>query len=293
MKFEENYLTKNQEEIAEKVIKAVEKHLNIKPPDCTILGLNPSQYIEELKEREKHGTKKEIKKTEKYIKFIKEKYDKYVKIEFNLGAKLKKLVFMTTESATRGFGEQGTAVYDSWTGLLDFSIPSQIIFGRIAKKPRHGSGTYLFAPLNFPISELLEKFEQKSQQNNLDDFLLRLTSAINFIELLSRIRQSKQVIDQMRTMRQLIKSKEPSGIKIIDKLNMNRILKKTMKSLSHFGNTIDGIVEYVSEVDVSTLCFPVQVGTFLQIANYRSRISQHDKSVKAITALVVALNELT
>ena len=290
MQFEENYLTKNQEKIAEKVIKAVEKQLNIKSPDCTILGLNPSQRIEELKEGVKYKTNKEIKKTEKYIKSTKKKYDKYVKIVFNLGAKLKKLVFMTAESASSFFGLESTTVYDSWTGLLDFSIPAQIIFGRIAKRPRHGFGSYLFAPLNFPTSDLLEKIEQKSQQNNLDNFLLTLTSANPLIKFLSRIRQSKQAFDQMRTMRQLIKSKEPSGIEIIDKLNMNRILKKTMKSLSHFGNTSDGIIKYVSEVDVSTLCLPMQVGTFLQIANYRS---EHDKSVKATTALVDALNELT
>ncbi|NVM54605.1 MAG: hypothetical protein HWN66_12950 [Candidatus Helarchaeota archaeon] len=71
MQFEENYLTKNQEKIAEKVIKAVEKQLNIKSPDCTILGLNPSQRIEELKEGVKYKTNKEIKKTEKYIKSTK------------------------------------------------------------------------------------------------------------------------------------------------------------------------------------------------------------------------------
>ena len=64
----------------------------------------------------------------------------------------------------------------------------------------------------------------------MDGNLLKLASANRVCELLHAIRRSKEAFEQMKTMLQLVKKKQLTDILMIDQLNEDKDLVKTMKS---------------------------------------------------------------
>lgn len=296
MSYEENYFipedhpsAKYQRKSHNKIIKAVTKYFKLDhPPPYTFLGLNPSKYVEELEQSKEGKTPKEIKKIDKKIKQVIGQAADNDKFIFDFDEILKRLVITGGQIPTNGLF--GRATYDRWTALLDLSVFDSFIFGRVCNKPKHGSGTYCFAPINFPTSKLEMIINERSQLVGSDEALLNLIQSDRLIKILDDIRYTKQALDQLRTMRLLIKDKELTGIEFIDNLNQNKNLVKKMKSVGHFGAAQYGITKHVSDIDVSTVCLPIKGATFVQLVNFE--IYGHKKSLKGLFSLVEALREI-
>ena len=92
---------------------------------------------------------------------------------------------------------------------------------------------------------------------HVDEFIEKLSlvtpdvvDANPFIDLLDKIRFSKECFDQMKIMFQKVKSNELTGNPVVDNFNFNKALLKSVSKIEHFGHLDTGIVKYQSEVDV-------------------------------------------
>ncbi|NHI91640.1 MAG: hypothetical protein EAX96_03985 [Candidatus Lokiarchaeota archaeon] len=301
MRYDENYLSENQEKKVKKVLKAVQDYYKWDDiPDCSVLGLNPDEEIEkltpilnklsELYEQETDKKKKkEFKKKYKEVKqtqtSLKNEADYRIKIVLPFKDVLKQMTIMSEWRKTEFLGSS----YYSYTCLLDLVIESPVIFGRKARKKMHGFGNFFFAPIQFNLPELDKKIDDAIVDDKSDEFLLTLTRANPMIEMLDRICMSKEACEQMRIMNQMEKDGELTGINIVDQLNHNSDLVKKMKKICHFGHYNAGIIKNVSEIDVSTLCLPLKRGTILYLIDYEDK---HKNSLQAIDTLKDALIHL-
>ncbi len=285
MNFEANYLIKTQEKLALHIIKDVKNYLKTDHLSYTILGLNPTDSINELEESKLGKDKKEIKAIDSRIANMRFFANNTVKLIFNLDNKLRQLAVIATIQSTQSY----YTIYYVWTGLLEFSISNQLIFGRADKKPSHKSGKYFFAPTEFRLpDDLIKKIDQDTLEDKFEHKILLLASANPLIDLLESMRHSREAFDQMKTMLQLVNSKQETEIQMIDKLNINKQLVNDMKSVGHFGATEFLLFKHVSEVDVSTICLPLPLVTLIQIADYEST---HKRVLKAFFSLSDALQE--
>ncbi|NVM27892.1 MAG: hypothetical protein HWN65_03535 [Candidatus Helarchaeota archaeon] len=233
MSFDEKFVTKPQKKIADMAIKAVAKQFKFAESPPTILGLNPWKGFKEMEETEGVEIRYESKEVEEEVKVLKSYANFFVKVVFHLEGTLNELVFIATCRVTPNFN----ARYYLWSGILDFSTDEQIIFGRIAPNqvPRHGGGTYCFAPLNLTIHPTQEMIDGAIQREYIDQFLTLITQADNHMEILKKIQGSEETIYSMRNMSQLLKAKEQTGFKLINNLNKNKNLIKTMSAVGHSG----------------------------------------------------------
>jgi hypothetical protein len=295
MSYEENYFlpgdspsAKAQRKSHERIITAITKYFKLNsPPPYTFLGLNPSKYVQELEQSKEGKLPKEIKEIDKKIMRVRDIAANNDKFIFDFNDPLKRLVITSNSIPVTGL--MGSASYERWTALLDFPISDQFIFGRVCKKARHGSGTYCFAPINFPISGIEEIIEEKSQILGTDKVFLDIIQADPLIKILDEIRYTKEAMDQLRTMRQMIEEKELTGIKLIDNLNQNKKLVKKVESVGHFGAVQQGLSLFRSDADVSTVCLPIKGSAFIQLVNFE--IYGHKKSIEGLFSLVNALRE--
>lgn len=295
MTYEENFYlppghpgAKVQRESHEKIIKAVTQQLKLDhPPPYTFLGANPSEYVEELEKSKEGKSPKEIKEIGKQIQQLQSVATNHDKLIFDFNDIITRLVVTSSSVPTTG----GNAFYTRWTALLNFTVSDQFIFGRSCKKPRHGSGTYCFAPINFPVAELEKIINERTQEAGSEETLLKLVQVDSLIKLLDGLRYAPESLDHLRTMRQLVEEKQLSGIKLIDSLNQNKNLMKKMQSVGHFGAVQQGLSLLRSDTDVSTICLPVKTPqkevTFIILVSFE--IYGHKKSLEGLYALVDAL----
>lgn len=268
-----------------KVLKEIKRFLKVERLDYTILGLNPKKLLEDLEQSKEGKDKKELKAIESRITNIMFEVNSCVKIIFDFKDKLKQLVYMSGMLPTEHF----VAFYDSWTALLDFPISKPLIFGRAHNKPVARKGEYFFAPLDVSLpNEILTSIDQEIEKGKVDQYLYGLASANIMIDLLEKMRYSKEAFDQMKTMLQLIKKKQQTGIHIIDKFNSDKNLTNLMKSVPHFANTMTIIYQHASEVDVSTICMPLKIATLVQIVDFGA---SHKKTLRALYYLSKVLEE--
>ncbi len=297
MMYEENFYlpethpgAKNQRKRAEKFIKAVTKYFKLaEPPPYTFLGLNPSELVEKLENSKEGKTPKEIKEINKEIQRTQATASNNDKIIFDFDDIITRVV-ITSRTVPISGGLFGLAFYDCWTALFDLSLSDQFIFGRVCKKPKHGSGTYCFAPLDMPISQLQDIIEEKSQEAGMEKTLLNIIQMDSLIKLIDNIRYTKEAADQLRPMREIIKNKELTGIATIDQLNGNNPLMKIMKKVGHFGAVQQGLSKLRSELDISTVYIPLKQASLFHLVNFESY--DHKNSLNALFSLATALHNL-
>ncbi|MFX0101636.1 MAG: hypothetical protein ACFFCS_18850 [Candidatus Hodarchaeota archaeon] len=287
MTFNENFLSKRQDIIASSAIKSLVAGFDLEnPPEHVIKGLDPEEVIAEIEASKEGKTGKELKKLNKKIKDTNEYVDNYVKIVFHFEEGIRTLVLTSDVKNTRKF----YVPRRTWTGVLDFPISTPFIFGRACKKARHGGGTYCFAPFHpGALKVVMDVFSQKFEKVFEKYFPFEIVEGGKIIEFLEIIRFTPESIDQMRTMFQLMQSKEQSGIPLIDTLNSDVDLVKAIKKIPHFGNSEWLKTLYQSEVDVSTVFFPYKETTIFQIDNF---VYTTKDSCKALKLLVNTLKSM-
>lgn len=274
--FEQNLLNPEQEKIAAKLIKEAKKFFKTDQLDYIKYGLNPKSELDELDQAKEGKDKKELKAIETRKSNIVFETNLTVKIVFNFKTKLRQIVFRSGIMPT----EKYFANCNTWTALLDFPTSTPLLFGRAHKEPAFHKGEYFFAPLDPALfGDLFTK---------LDRHLFELSAAEPTINFLEKIRYSKESFDQMKTMLQLVKKKQPTGITLIDKFNSNGHLTGIMKKVPHFGNSMNLMYRFVSEVDVSTICIPLTSSTLIQMADFGLA---HRNVLEALYALSSALEE--
>lgn len=286
MKYNEDYITKAQEKTAHDIIKKLTKGFDLEmAPEHVIQGLDPTEEVNKLEASKEGKDKKELKKVEKEIKNITSYVNDFVKIVFNFEEGIRTLVATSDLKTTRKF----YVPRYTWTGTLDFPINGPIIFGRVCKKARHGGGTYCFAPFDPDAVKITKLLEEKFEKVVPDLFPYDIVKVNKLIELLSLLRFSAELADQMRTMFQLIKSKEPTGIELVDALNADAALVKAMKKMPHFGNSEWLKTIFKSEIDVSTIFFPYKETTIFQVDHF---VYTSGKACEAMHMLVKTLKAM-
>jgi len=285
MHYDEDYITPNQKKEALKIIKSIIKALKIKEkPEYVIKGLNPTELIEIKRKDIKNKSNKEIKETEKLLKAVMKNKDQFVKVSMEFDDKpFKKLVVRTDIVLTTKLN----VISYLWNAYLDFPIESSVIFGRVHRKQVHGDGIYLFAPIELDMPDTLNLVDTQIQDNNKDEFFKNYIENDGIITSLKNIRFGNKAYENMKNMLDLIKIKSNTGIKIVDELNKNKYLLKIMKMITHFGTTYVGNYKLVSDVDVSTICVPLNVATLVQIFNMAD---DHITSIKVLSELCEVLN---
>jgi HEAT repeats len=274
--FEQNLLNPEQEKIVAKLIKEAKKFFKTDQLDYIKYGLNPKSVLDELDQMKEGKDKKELKAIETRKSNIVFETNLTVKVVFNFKTKLRQIVFRSGIMPT----EKYFANCNTWTALLDFPTLTPLLFGRAHKEPAFHKGEYFFAPLDTSLfGDLFTK---------IDRHLFELSAAEPTIDILEKIRYSKESFDQMKTMLQLVKKKQPTGITLIDKFNSNGHLTGIMKKVPHFGNSMNLIYRFVSEVDVSTICIPLRSSTLIQMADFGLA---HRNVLEALYALSSALEE--
>jgi hypothetical protein len=238
--------------------------------------LNPKSVLDELDQMKEGKDKKELKAIETRKSNIVFETNLTVKIVFNFKTKLRQIVVRSGIMLT----EKYFANNNTWTAILDFPTSTPLLFGRAHKEPAFHKGEYFFAPLDTSLfGDLFTK---------IDRHLFELSAAEPTIDFLEKIRYSKESFDQMKTMLQLVKKKQPTGITLIDKFNSHGHLTDIMKKVPHFGNSMNLMFRFVSEVDVSTICIPLRSSTLIQMADFGLA---HRKVLEALYALSSALEE--
>lgn len=285
MQFDENYVTKKQKKLAQKVIDEIPKSLGLETTSCITLGLNPEMLIEELQQKYRGTNKQQKKSIEKQIKTVKANVDNCVMVNFSFDDVLKKLNFLRVTDPQK----KVPGFYCIWTGLMDFVIKTPFIFGRVSKEPRHGGGTYCFAPISHKLEIEFEK--QSDPPVSAQQFLIRLTQNYNFIRYLESLRNHPHSAEQMAKLLLLILSHhiQQTGNALIDTLNRNNDLVNIMKSIVHLGTYKFGQRRFATQFDISALCILHKNTTILQLENFDS---SHKNSLRAIRALIDALMKL-
>ncbi len=263
MRYSDQALTEQQKKNSDKIINILMKGFDlVTPPDTNIKGLYFYEDILQLEMEREGKDPKEVKRINKKIKNLEFAFGDKIKVTFNFDNHLYKLVFMNQTMPTRRY----SIPQYLWTGILDFPIKESFIFGRVAKRQRHGGGKFVFAPLDISVFRDIVNIDQVIEKIALvsED----VVDANPFIELLDKIRFSKQCFDQMKLMLEKIKSKQGTGNALVDDFNGDKDLLSAVSSIRHFGHAVDLNIKFQSEVDVSIICFPSGGRTFLQVCTF-------------------------
>ncbi|MFX1478190.1 MAG: hypothetical protein ACFFCI_08655 [Promethearchaeota archaeon] len=318
MVYDNNYLSKSQQEKAQRIIECVIDGFQLEtPPKHSIMGFNPYEEITKLDEQKFERGKKEIKisslfplnlsiksksnqnrQIDKEIELTRkgEKIilrSNFIKVIFEFDDGLKKLVFMNKLNRN--------IPLHIWCGVLDFSIKHPIIFGRESKYEYHFGP---FEELKSELYEQLETIEDKFPQL----FPYKIIESDPIIDLLQIEKNSDKTMDDLRRMIVYnVKKKEDSPLALINSLNHQNQLIRLMKKIPHkdlikdvyetdIGNIIytDGIAKYwkiqsefISRY-VSTICIPYKDVTYFLIDQYKY---PSKKQCRAIFSLINALKE--
>ncbi|NVM37890.1 MAG: hypothetical protein HWN81_20020 [Candidatus Lokiarchaeota archaeon] len=284
MIYNENTVSKSQQRIAQRFIDSVLEGSQLEqPPNYVIRGLNSNEEIVKLEFQKFEKNEKEIKKIDREIKSLQNYLGNFAKVDFEFKENPKKLICMSDIRNT----SNGTIPIYKWAGILDFPIASSFIFGRVAKSEKHGGGNYYFAPienLKSKITDALEKLEEKVP----DLIPSKIIEFIPFMELMGSFKFVIEVRDQLKKKSNVIKT-DMTTTNLVDTLNEQTELIKTLKKIAHFGTTEWFNVRFVSEVDVSTLFIPYKEATYFHIHQF---VDTPKKEFSAINALLLSLEQL-
>lgn len=282
MSYDVNFVSEGQRKKAQHLIDLVVECFNLgKIPEHKIFGFNFTEMLTKLeimKTSLRGGALKDIEST---IRYIGNNSD--VILVLYLENHLKKLVYSREflPTSKKRHYEKSVKTQDTWTGVLDFSIPQAFLFGRVAKRERHGGGNYCFTSFNHEKMNF-EKIIEKSGHSL--DFLLEQNY---FLSLLNKFRYNPNAIASMKMGYQKYKSKKTSDDYLINQLNRDSLLLKSLKKISHFGNSTFILVKYVSDCDISTFFFPYKNKTIFQVCDHSIFVNK--KTILAINTLIKRL----
>lgn len=236
MAFDPNYLSKPQKKVAQHAIKSVEKNLKFGKPTSSILGLNPYYGVQELEEADGVEIKFESKELENEIKLIRTYADQYVKVVFKFEETLKELVLLSTTHPH----EQYNALHYLWSGVIDFPISDQFVFGRIAPNlvPSFRTGTYCFVPFEIVVPEIQEQLDRVIRDTHVEDFLDSITKGDGHSIIFNKLRDNWELLERMRGMPKQIETRASMGNEVIDEFNKNPSLRKILSHIGHLGSTV-------------------------------------------------------
>ncbi|MHA1988576.1 MAG: hypothetical protein ACW98D_18240, partial [Promethearchaeota archaeon] len=224
MIYDEISITDKQHKIAQRCIDCVMDGFQLdKPPKHVIKGLNPNEEIAKLEFQKLNENEREIKNIENKIKFTRSFADSYVKITFELEKNPKKLIYMSDFLKT----SKSQVPRYMWVGVLDFSIPSPIIFGRVCRIKRHGGGKYYFASLGNLRYELVDRLE-RLEEKFPDVFPYKIIESNLLIDLIGTLKYVTDVKQNLRHMRE-IKKMYKQDVSLAYELNQKKELIKKMK----------------------------------------------------------------
>lgn len=324
MVYDKNYLSKSQQEKAQRIIECVIDGFQLKtPPKHNIMGFNQNEEITKLDEQKFERGKKEIKisslsplnlsiksKSNQNLQIDKEieltkKVEKiilrnnFIKVIFEFDDVLKKLIFMNKLNRN--------IPLHIWCGVLDFSIKHPIIFGR---EPECG---YHFGPFEELKSELYEQLE------TIEDkfphlFPYKIIESDPIIDLLQIEKNSVKTKDDLRRMIVYnVKENAESPLTLINGLNRQKELIQLMKKIPHYDlikqtYDMDKIDIFIRNVDifmrnapeyrkihsefiacyVSTICIPYKDVTYFLIDQFKY---PSKKQCRVIYSLINSLKE--
>lgn len=290
MKFDQNTVLKSQQKLAQKFINSVlEGTQLIHPPKYMIMGLNSDEEIAKLEFEKFDKNEKEIKKIDKDIKFIQNYVRDFVKVTFDFENNPKKLICMSDKLEMKKSFPIPRYLY---CGVLDFSVSCPFLFGRVAKSVKHGGGDYYFAPFGkqkIDFIESLKKMEEKAPFM----FPYNIIEFNPFIKAFGNFKFIEQVRDWLKHGLHMVTS-DPKSNSLINTLNHEKDLIKSLKNIAHFGTTewigySASRVRFVSEVDVSTIFIPYKNVTYFHIDHF---VKSPKKEFKAIYSLINYLEGL-
>lgn len=283
MLYDEISVTDRQQKIAQRCIDCVMDGFQLdKPPKYVIRGLNPNEEIAKLEFQKLTVNKKELKEIEREIRFTQNYANNHIKVTFELEENPKKLIYMSDFLQT----SKSQAPRHIWAGILDFPIPSSIIFGRVCNRKRHKGGKYYFASLGnlkYDLVDRLERLEEKLP----DLFPYKIIESNLLIELIGTLKYVIEVKQNLRKMRDIMKTYK-QDISFAYDLNQKKELIKSMKKIPHFGTVQYGLAKLVSAIDVSTILIPYGEVTFFHIEQI---VDPPKKHCRAIFSLINALEE--
>ena len=289
MKFDQNTISKSQQKLAQKFINSVlEGSQLVRSPKYMIMGLNSDEEIAKLEFEKFEKNEKEIKKIDKKIKFIQNYVQDFVKVIFDFENNPKKLICMSDKLEMKKSFPIPRYLY---CGVLDFPVACPFLFGRVAKSVKHGGGDYYFAPfgkkeINFIDS--LKKMEEKAPYM----FPYNVIEFNPFIEAFGSFKFTEEVRDWLNYPRMV--SSDVKSYSLINTLNHEKDLIKSLKNVAHFGTTewigySASRVRFVSDVDVSTIFIPYKDVTYFHIDHF---VKSPKKEYGAIYNLIQYLEQL-
>jgi len=253
------------------------------PPNYIIKGLNPNEEITKLEYQKLEKNEKEIKKIDREIKFTQNYARNFVKVIFEFNNRLKKLIYMSDLMKITKF----IIPRHLWCGVLDFHIPSPIIFGRVCNRKRHKGGKYYFAPFETLKYELVDRFE-RLEEKGPEIFPYEIIESNLFLELIRYVKYSLETKEDLKQTARIIKSNNKTT-SFVNILNQQKELIKIMKKIPHFGAIEYSLTKFVSEIDVSTICIPYKEVTYFHIDQF---VHSPKKNCSAIYSLLNVLEEL-
>lgn len=261
MLYDEISVTDRQQKIAQRCIDCVVDGFQLdKPPKYVIRGLNPNEEIAKLEFQKLTVNKKELKEIEREIRFTQNYANNHIKVTFELEENPKKLIYMSELLKTT----LSQAPRHIWAGVLDFPIPSSIIFGRVCNRKRHKGGKYYFATLEtYELVDKLERLEDKIPEL----FPYEIIELNLLLELIGSFKYTFKPKEILRRKRELIEAYQPDN-SFAFKLNQNKELIKSMKKIPHFGTVEYVLAKFVSDIDVSTILIPYREVTFFHIDQF-------------------------
>jgi len=300
MKYEEKNISKPQQKLADKFIDSILGGAQLEhPPSYKIMGANPNEDIAQLEFQKFEKNEKEIKKIDRQIKILQSNARYRVKVVFEFKENPKKLV-CTNDSAflTRTFWIPRY----TWSGVLDFSITGPFLFGRVAKTEKFGGGKFCFAPFNnhkIEFTNFLEQLEEKAPELFPYD-VIESYIFIKFIEVFKMSYKAKNLLEKMRGIiesdywqvreKYLRRAKTielPSEQTLVEKLNLQNDLRKSLKKIPHLGHVVHMNIRIKSKIDVSTLFIPYKDFTYFHIEHYEwSPKKKHFRVIKNLIQLL-------
>lgn len=290
MKYDQNTVLKSQHKLAQKFINSVMAGSQLGlPPKYTIMGLNSDEEVAKLEFEKFDKNEKEIKKIDKEIKFTKNYVRDYVKVIFEFENNPKKLICMSDKLNMKKAFPIPRYMY---CGVLDFPVECSFLYGRVAKSSKHGGGVYQFAPLvqkKINFIENLEKLEEKAPYL----FPYNVVESNPFIDIFGSYKLLEEVRDQLKQVLK-VENSDLNPPTLINALNHEKDLIKSLKSIAHFGTTewigsSANRVRFVSQVDVSTIFIPYKDVTYFHIDHF---VNSPKKEYRAIDTLIQSLERL-
>jgi hypothetical protein len=284
MQYDEKNLTKTQQKIAQKAIESVIETFRLEmPPKYTIKGLNPNEEVAKLEYQKLKKDEKEIRKIEKEIKLTQNYASNFIKVIFDFDKALKILMYSTDIMKTKKF----FLPLRIWSGVLDYPITGPIIFGRVCKKERHKGGKYYFAPLKTLKHELFDRFE-RLEEKVPEFFPYGIIEPDLFQDLMKYFKYSPET---RKDLKQRVRAEDRTKL-LVFKLNEQKELIKKMTKIPHFGATEYMLTKFVSEIDVSTICFPYKDFTYFHIELFGFSSKKHFRAVYSFLNVLEELKEM-